>query len=174
MPIAVIPFKAPPPFELPTHLQEALGAPPFEAAGHQALAILEEAGAGDLLFLVRRAEGLGPFIGVDAAADGVLSALAAQSDALEFVSQALSATGSLLWMGELTQGEPCPFPDVLTLYWLAGDLRRQLGFLYAFPWGAGPLKAGALFIHRPLEAGPMNHDMPAIAQALAQALGQQA
>lgn len=70
-------------------------------------------------------------------------------------------------MGELEAAEPGPFPPAFAGYLLDGAPRANVGFLYVFPLVDATGKAhGALALHRRLAAGPLNHDQPAIAQAL--------
>jgi hypothetical protein len=85
----------------------------------------------------------------------------------DFLRQAIERGTPLLLMGELRQDEPGPFPPAFAGYLLGGAASANVGFLYVFPLvdehGAAH---GALALHRPLQAGPLNHDQPAIAQAL--------
>lgn len=68
-----------------------------------------------------------------------------------FARQAMQQASPLLIMGE-TQGQP-------------------LGFLYAIPLLVNGQSRGALLLRRPPQAGPLNHDQPAIVHALAEYLG---
>jgi hypothetical protein len=85
----------------------------------------------------------------------------------DFLRQAIERRTPLLMMGELDAAEPGPFPPAFAGYLLGGAAKANVGFLYVFPLlDAQGEPHGALALHRSLPAGPLNHDQPAIAQAL--------
>ncbi|HEY9720678.1 MAG TPA: hypothetical protein V6D47_01610 [Oscillatoriaceae cyanobacterium] len=179
MPLTAIPFKAPPPFELPPVITNEIGALSFEQAAQHALELLLESGCGDAFLTVRLDSGKlvpGPGLGAGPDADQALAETGAAltgGATVNFLDEAIAANQPLLLMGELAADETVAFPDAFKRYLLRGAQRAPIGFLYVFPLDdtAGQAR-GALAIHRGLTAGPLNHDQPAIAHALARALGE--
>lgn len=190
MAVAAIPFKSPAPFELPPHLTEALQAMPFADAARQVLEIMRDSGCADLLLVaLKDAQGTlrpGPSLAyapANAEAAAAIEAeigeraLALDSEAgrADFMGQAITGGQPLLMMGEVAEGEPAPFPESFRRYLLQGQEKANLGFLYVFPL-TDPAGAahGAIALHRSLASGPLNHDQPAIVNALVRELGPKA
>lgn len=172
MPLAAIPFKSPAPFELHPMMADPIRQGAWEDAARRALELLTQIDAGEVM-AIARTDVAGRLVltatqGADAAAEAALSAWAAApapeaaSDA--FLGRALRDGQPLLYMGAAGADDGDPLPPPLRAHLLADG---QLGFLYLYPVG----ESGALMIHRPLAAGPLNHDQPAIAQAVAGLLG---
>lgn len=178
MPVTAIPFKAPAPFEIPPHMADPIrtGAP--DAAGLQALQLLQQIDAGDALAIAWADAGgamkAGPFLGGDGAAEGALRTLADGGPG-PFMARAVADAKPLLYMGEVAEADAEPFPAGFKAWLLGGAPAANVGFLYVYPLLAPDGAArGALMIHRSLAAGPLNHDQPAIAHALAHLLGEAA
>lgn len=181
MPVTAIPFRSPPPFELPPHVLEEMRRLPLEAAAEQALDLLGQLDAADAQATVfARGAGLvaGPVWGGDAEAAAAFAEgmrEIAAGGAADFMRQALEKRSALLLMGELEAGKQELVPAAIATHLLAGQPRAQLGFLYVLPLVDATGQAhGALALHRPLAAGPLNHDQPAIANALAAELAERA
>lgn len=176
MPLTAIPFKAPPPFELPPVIADEMAALPFEQAAGHALELLLESGCGEG-FLIARMEGgkllPGPVLGATEPAQRALAETAGalgRGETLGYLDEAIAANRPLLVMGEVAPD--AALPEAFKGYLLGGVERASIGFLYVFPLvNAAGNARGALAIHRGLTAGPLNHDQPAIAHALAHALG---
>ena len=177
MPVAAIPFKAPAPFEIPPHMADPIRQAPRDAAALQALQLLQQVDAGDALAVAWADAGAlvaGPFIGADGAAEGALRTLADAGPG-PFMARAVADARPLLYMGELAEADAEPFPAGFKAWLLGGAAQASVGFLYVYPLLApGGEARGALMIHRSLAAGPLNHDQPAIAHALAHLLGEAA
>lgn len=190
MPVAAIPFKSPAPFELPGHLVEALRTMPFTAAAEQVLAIMRDSGCADLIVVtLKDAQGRlspGPSLATDprhaliaqeieAEIDQHAWTLDSEAGKGSFFGQAILGGQPLLMMGEVASNEPDPFPPSFRNYLLAGQGKANLGFLYVFPLQdeAGTAH-GAIALHRSLPSGPLNHDQPAIVNALVRELGPKA
>ncbi len=178
MPVTAIPFKAPAPFDIPPHMADPIRLAAPETAGEQALALLQQVDAGDAMAIAwadanGRLSG-GPFAAVDGGATGALAAMAA-GQVGEFMARAVTEGKPLLYMGEVADADPEPFPPAFKTWLLGSSAAANIGFLYVFPLLAPAGQArGALMIHRSLAAGPLNHDQPAIAHALAHLLGEAA
>lgn len=178
MPVTAIPFKAPAPFDIPPHMAAPIRQSAPEAAGEQALALLQQVDAGDAMAIAwaDEAGGLsgGPFFAADGGAHAALGAMAA-GQLGAFLHPAVADAKPLLYMGEVTDADGGPFPPALHTWLLGGQAVANVGFLYVYPLLDPAGKArGALMIHRSLAAGPLNHDQPAIAHALAHLLGESA
>ncbi|MEB3329738.1 MAG: hypothetical protein VKQ33_10945 [Candidatus Sericytochromatia bacterium] len=171
MPLAAIPFKSPPAFELHPMMADPIRQGPWPEAVGRALELLVGLDAGEAMAVVRRdAAGrlaVSATHGTTAGAQAALAAWAASpppeaaTDA--FVGRVLREGQPLLMMGAATPSDAAPLPEVLRGSLLA---EGQLGFVYLYPIAG----EAALMIHRPLPAGPLNHDQPAIAQAVADLL----
>lgn len=190
MPVAAIPFKSPAPFELPPHLTDALRGMPFAAAAQQVLEIMRDSGCADLLLVaLKDPEGTlrpGPSLAHapmhEVAAEAVEAEIEQRALVLDseegrqnFMGQAIHGGQPLLMMGEVAQGEPDPFPASFRSYVLQGQAKANLGFLYVFPlMDEAGTAHGAIALHRGLGSGPLNHDQPAIVNALVRELGPKA
>lgn len=178
MTVTAIPFKAPAPFDIPPHMGDPIRQAALETAGEQALALLRQVDAGDAMAIAwADATGQlsgGPFLAADGEAAGMLATMAA-GQLGAFMARAVSEARPLLYMGEVADADQEPFPPAFKGWLLAGAATANIGFLYVFPLLAPAGQAcGALMIHRTLAAGPLNHDQPAIAHAIAHLLGEAA
>lgn len=172
MPLAAIPFKSPPPFELHPMMAEPIRQPPWATAARHALDLLVQIDAGEALavaatdpsgrLILTATHGAVPE--AEAALEAWTAAPAPEAAEDGFLGRVLRDSQPLLFMGAATPEEGEPLPAPMRSHLLAGG---QLGFLYVYPAGSD----AALMIHRPLAAGPLNHDQPAIAQAVAGLLG---
>ncbi|MEB3223074.1 MAG: hypothetical protein VKS61_13440 [Candidatus Sericytochromatia bacterium] len=168
MPLAAIPFKSPPAFELHPMMADPIRQGPWAEAVGRALDLLAGLDAGEAMAVARRdAGGLlavtavqGAAAAAQAALEGWAAAPALEAEADGFLGRVLREGQPLLMMGAATPAEGEPLPEALRAHMLAGG---QLGFLYLYPIAS----EAVLLIHRPLATGPLNHDQPAIAQAVA-------
>lgn len=174
MPVVAIPFKSPPAFELPPHVVDGLRELPAAGAASQALSLLSQIDAADAQWVAfRDATGKltpGPVDASDPMAKEALQrGLEALADAPagEAMHRAVETGSALLLMGDLEAGDPA-VPAPIASYLLGGEAKAPIGFLYVLPLlDASGTARGAMALHRPLAAGPLNHDQPAIAHALA-------
>ncbi|MDB5100983.1 MAG: hypothetical protein JWM80_5404 [Cyanobacteria bacterium RYN_339] len=169
MPVTAIPFRSPPPYELPPHVVESLRQLDAPAAAVQVLELLRQLDAADAQLVAFGRDELepGPALGDHEGLTQALEQLRSPGPSTDFLRQAIAQGGPLLMMGELEAAEPAPFPPAFAGYLLGGAERANVGFLYVFPlMDAQGAAHGALALHRTLTAGPLNHDQPAIAQAL--------
>ncbi len=183
MPVTAIPFKAPAAFDIPPHMADAIRHAPRQAAAMEAIALLEQIDAGEALAIgftdADGRLGKGPHAATDPAAFAALQALGEARDAApagpdDFMGRAVADAKPLLYMGEVGPDE-AGFPAAFRDWLLGGQAAAPVGFLYVYPLLAPDGKAhGALMIRRSLAAGPLNHDQPAIANALAGLLGEAA
>jgi hypothetical protein len=176
MPVTAIPFRSPPAFDLPPHVIDGLRRLPAPAAASEALELLGQLDAADGQLVAFGTGQLapGPVAAGNPAEHGLLTQTLEQAAGGSFLHQAIERGAPLLFMGEVEPGD-ANFPPAFTSYLLAGAPKANIGFLYVFPLldeqgGAH----GVLALHRKLGAGPLNHDQPAIAQALASELAQRA
>ncbi|MEB3196880.1 MAG: hypothetical protein VKP62_06710 [Candidatus Sericytochromatia bacterium] len=181
MPIARIPFQSPPPFDLPEAFAEPLTSLPVPEAAERALDLLGQLEAGDVMaFFAPTADG---GVRVLAARAGsplgelALAAWPAESAQAHFsetppvLAEAQVAQRPLLCMGQLDEAEAPAWSSPLQAYFRAEGWGAQLGFLYVYPCQtAAGRPVGALWVHRALTAGPLNHDQPAIVAAVASLL----
>ncbi|MFN3431552.1 MAG: hypothetical protein ACK46X_16565 [Candidatus Sericytochromatia bacterium] len=182
MPVAAIPFKSPPPFELPFYIAEALRELSLPAAIEHVERILMDSGCADaILSVVLDGAGHlrpGPYRAhdphVETALKGVYDEMCTLQPALDsepgrqdFMGQAIAAGQPLLMMGDVTEGAADPFPATMRGYLLHGEKTGNVGFMYVFPIkdDSGAVH-GAMALHRWLASGPLNHDQPAITHAL--------
>ena len=178
MPVAAIPFKAPAPFEIPPHMADPIRHAAPDAAGQRALQLLQQVDAGDAFAIAWAGPDgqitAGPFLGGDGAAEGALRAMADEGPGA-FMARAVTEARPWLYMGEVTADDMETFPVAFKTWLLGGAAAANIGFIYAYPLltPAGVAR-GALMIHRSLASGPLNHDQPAIAHALAYLLGEAA
>lgn len=182
MPVTAIPFKSPPPFDLPPYLTESLRDMSLPAAVEQVEQILMDSGCADaILSALIDANGHvrpGPYRVHDArqteAMKAVYDEMAGRNLALDseegradFLGQAVHGGQPLLMMGELEPNGPDPFPAGLRTALLQGQPKANLGFMYVFPIKDENGRVhGAMALHRALGSGPLNHDQPAITHAL--------
>jgi hypothetical protein len=173
VPLASIPFKSPAAFELHPMMADPIRQAPWPEAANRALELLAGLDAGEALAVARRdAEGrlaLDATHGTTAGAEAALQRWAASPrpslDADAFLGRAVREGQPLLLMGAADPTDAAPLPEALRGHMLDGG---QLGFLYLYPIDG----EAALMIHRPLAAGPLNHDQPAIAHAVADLLAE--
>jgi hypothetical protein len=190
MPIAAIPFKSPPAFDLPPYVADSLKEQSLPGAFEQVEKILIDAQCADtLLSVIKDGNGCLRPASYRAVDDRVMDTLgdvyqemadhpvSLDSDAgrANFFGQAVTAGSPLLMMGDVEFNVPDPFPTALRFYLLHGSQKNNIGFLYVFPVKdeAGTVY-GAIAVHRWLASGPLNHDQPAITHALMLALAQRA
>jgi hypothetical protein len=155
-----------------------------DEAARQALGLLEQVDAGDALAIAWAGPdgrlGGGAAASADPAAAAALEAMVAGRTAeappeADFMGRAVAENQSFLLMGDLADTDAGTFPAPFQAWLLGGGAQANIGFLYVFPLAApGHPPRGALMIHRALGAGPLNHDQPAIAHALAHLLGETA
>lgn len=180
MPLAAIPFRLPEPLALPEALLASLhDAPDWRAAANAGLELFAQLDAYAWAFSVgqeadgRLLAGAWRAKGPRAEAIEALSfALAARPLALEeagVVGKALMEGSAQLVMGEASPGVDPVAPAAFRRA-LAGEAPGPLGFVYVLPFG-GEGQRGAFVLGRPMPDGPMNHDQPALAAALAVAMG---
>jgi len=183
VPLASIPFKSPPPFELPPMMAQPLRTSPRQAAAEAALELLGQLDAGEAMAVAFVSDEGHPVLsavrGSTTAAEKALDAWRAEASgppsANDLVGKTLLEGQPLLFMGEAQADDASPLPASLKAHLLAGATQAPIGFLYTYPLpGPDHKPLGALIIHRPLAAGPLNHDQPAIAQAVAILLGEAA
>lgn len=183
MPLASIPFKSPPAFELPPVMAEPIRTGPKHQAAKAAIDLLTQLDAGDavaVVFVNREGEvTLGAAYGETPEGQRALEAWSQEAEP-PFTSQdvfgrVILEGHPLLFMGDLRAEDETPLAPSFKTYLLGGATQAPLGFLYAYPLpGRSEKTVGALLIHRHLAAGPLNHDQPAIAQAVASLLGEAA
>lgn len=182
MPITAIPFKSPPPFELPGAIAESLHDRSLPAAFEQVEKILLDAGCADtLLSVIVDANGQLRPASYRASDERVVDTLGdvyaemtkhpvtldSEAGRKDFMGQAIHAGQPLLMMGDVSVHEADGFPTALRFYLLRGNQTNNIGFLYVFPVkdDEGQIH-GAIAVHRWLASGPLNHDQPAITHAL--------
>lgn len=183
MPLASIPFKSPPAFDLPPMMAEPLRTAPRSEAAQAAIDLLTQVDAGEALAVVFvDSQGTltpGAAHGSTPQCQQALEAWHRESPAAitphDLFGKVILEGQPLLWMGDLRAEDDTPLSPSFKEHLLGGAPQAPLGFLYAYPLpGRFEKPVGALIIHRPLAAGPLNHDQPAIAQAVAQLLGEAA
>lgn len=144
MPLTAVPFRLPEPFALPdAWLAQFQGTTTHEMTLFLTSFLLNQDFA-DWVSIQGR--DLTPL-----AQTPLVKGLPASQELDGFAQQAMENSSSLLIMGDL-DGQPA-------------------GFLYAVPLLANGQARGALMLHRPPAAGPLNHDQPAIVNALSEFLG---
>jgi hypothetical protein len=183
VPLASIPFKSPAAFDLPSAISEPIRGARQDEAAQAALELLAQLDAGDAMAIAFvDARGGMRLEAVYGATPDAEQALREWSWDVEAALSSQDAFGKavldahpLLFMGDLHRDDTGPLAPSFKAYVLGHASQAALGFLYAYPLPGPEDKAvGALIIHRTLAAGPLNHDQPAIVQAIALLLGEAA
>lgn len=142
--LQAVPFRLPEPFELPdAWLDQFQGTTVHEMAGFLSSFLLNQDFAD---WVSIQTADLTPV-----AQTPLKTGLPSMAELDGFARTALEQSSSQLIMGDV-DGQPA-------------------GFLYAIPLMGETGARGALLLHRPPQAGPLNHDQPAIVHALAGFLG---
>lgn len=168
MPLMSVPFKLPAPYPLPVGLTENLKRQPVDQNVEAIMTLLIDEGIAEVAMLELLS---GERLCVKAARSQRASAYQDLEGSCEplgerFSAKALESGSSLLLMGDLATGETGLTPGFVERF-LAGRSQTDLGFAYVLPLvGESGTRHGVLTLVR--GDGPLNHDQPAIVQALGQ------
>ena len=188
MAIMGIPFKAPAPYPLPedfaAHLRSQAAASALGMIGrllvdHQCadLVFIEQLGTDGVMRIATAA-------GVDARAKDTAAALLAEADSLAYplppagegipmAATVMHGGAGLLVMGELTPDDTKLPQAPLRAFLLDGAATANIGFVYYNPIVAPDgTVLGTANLFRYLASGALNHDQPALVNALLQILGE--
>ncbi|MBC7545219.1 MAG: hypothetical protein H7338_21035 [Candidatus Sericytochromatia bacterium] len=187
MAIMGIPFKAPAPYPLPedfaAHLQaqsakEALGMISRLMIDHQCadLAFIEQLGADGQVRIVAAAGADAPAAraATDLLADaaGLAYPLPPAGDTVPMAATVIHGKAGLLVMGELAPDDTKLPQAPLRTFLLGGATAANIGFAYYNPITAPDgTVLGTMNLFRYTASGPLNHDQPALVNALLQILG---
>lgn len=169
MPLMSVPFKLPAPYPLPVGLTDAWQRQSLEQNVSAIVSLLVDEGIADLA-LLERCDGESLRVtAVHSRQADAFQALAGAVDPMtpeQFAMQALEAGSPLLVMGDVEPTEGGLRPEFVQAF-LAGRPQADIGFAYVLPLiGASGTRHGVLTLVR--GDGPLNHDQPAIVQALGQ------